>query len=186
MFRMILPLAAGLFAAASATAQCGSTSNQHHSRQASWEHQKDLVDVASSSDQFSTLVTALKTAGLVSTLQSDGPFTVFAPANAAFAKLDNSTLKALLQPENKQLLTEILTYHVVAGNFKAADVVNAVKASGGEFTIETVSGGKLKVTVEGATVLLTDEKGGVSAVTMTDVAASNGTIHVIDTVVMPG
>ena len=95
-----------------------------------------------SSDQFSTLVTALKTAGLVGTLQSDGPFTVFAPTNGAFAKLDDATLRALLQPENKGKLTDILTYHAVAGNFLAKDVINAVKASGGTFTIETASGGR--------------------------------------------
>ena len=144
------------------------------------------MDVAAGNDNFSILVTALKTAGLVGTLQGDGPFTVFAPSNSAFAKLDDATLKSLLQPENKAALQNILTYHVVAGNFKAKDVVNAVNASGGEFTIETVSGGKLVVTVENGTVLLTDENGNVSAVTATDVTASNGTIHVIDSVVLPG
>lgn len=181
-------LAAALLATTSVSAQCGghAKKSNHHASQASYTHEKTLVDVAAGNDQFSTLVTALKTAGLVGTLEGDGPFTVFAPANSAFAKLDDATLGALLQPENKAKLTEILTYHVVAGNFKAKDVINAVKASGGTFTIETVSGGKLEVTVEGSTVLLTDENGGVSAVTATDVAASNGTIHVIDSVVLPG
>lgn len=181
-------LAAALLATTSVSAQCGghAKKSNHHASQASYTHENTLVDVAAGNDQFTTLVTALKTAGLVGTLEGDGPFTVFAPANSAFAKLDDATLGALLQPENKAKLTETLTYHVVAGNFKAKDVINAVKASGGTFTIETVSGGKLEVTVEGNTVLLTDENGGVSAVTTTDVSASNGTIHVIDSVVLPG
>ncbi|WP_306641149.1 fasciclin domain-containing protein [Sanyastnella coralliicola] len=168
-------------------AQCGNKSNNHHAQQTSnnWHHQKDIVDIAVGDDDFSTLVAALKTAGLVGTLQSDGPFTVFAPVNAAFAKLPEGTVESLLQPENRQTLTKVLTYHVVAGKFNAADVVAAIKNSGGEFKIETVSGDILTASLSGGTVLLTDEKGNVVAVTQTDVSASNGVIHVIDSVVLP-
>ena len=118
-------------------AQCGS---QAKAAQTSWEHGKDIVEIAAGDENFSTLVTAVKAAGLVETLQSDGPFTVFAPTNAAFAKLPDGTVSSLLQPENKRLLTKVLTYHVVKGEFKATDVVNAIRQSGGTFTVTTVSG----------------------------------------------
>ncbi len=167
-------------------AQCGGNSHakkttHHYNR----SHQKDIVETAADADQFSTLVAAVKTAGLVSTLQGDGPFTVFAPVNSAFDKLPEGTVASLLKPENKSTLTKILTYHVVAGEFKAKDVVAAIKASNGNFTIETVSGDKLVASLSGSTVLLTDEKGNVAAVTQTDVDTSNGVIHVIDSVVIP-
>jgi len=171
----------------SLVAQCNS--NNHNKRakavKTSWSHSNDIIDIASSTDDFSTLVTAVKTANLVSTLQSDGPFTVFAPVNSAFAKLPEGTVKTLLQPSSKKNLTKILTYHVVAGEFKARDVVNAIKASGGEFSIETVSGDILKATLRNDSVILTDENGGVAAVTKTDVNASNGVVHVIDSVILP-
>lgn len=165
-------------------AQCSSNKNSH-AKKASWSHEKDIIDIASNGDAFATLTAAVKTAGLVNTLQGDGPFTVFAPTNAAFAKLPEGTVNTLLQPENKQQLTKILTYHVVAGEFKAKDVVSAIKGAGGSFTVETVSGDKLTASLQNDTVILTDENGGVSAVTQTDVDASNGVIHVIDSVVLP-
>lgn len=164
-------------------AQC--SSQNKNAKNASWKHGNDIIDIASGSDAFGTLTAAVKTAGLVNTLQGDGPFTVFAPTNAAFAKLPDGTVASLLQPENKQTLTKILTYHVIAGEFKAKDVVSAIKGAGGSFTIETVSGDKLTASLQNDTVILTDEKGGTAAVTQTDVDASNGVIHVIDTVVLP-
>jgi uncharacterized surface protein with fasciclin (FAS1) repeats len=121
----------------------------------------------------------------VETLSGEGPFTVFAPVNAAFDKLPEGTLDDLLKPESKQTLTSILTYHVVAGNFKAADVVKAIQDNDGAFVITTVQGNTLTASLEGENVLLTDTKGGVSTIVLTDVEASNGVIHAIDTVVMP-
>lgn len=187
--KFILPLIALAMFTLNANAQCGSKSNNHHAKQTSYnwnEHHRDIVDIASDSDQFATLVVALKTADLVSTLQSDGPFTVFAPGNAAFAKLPEGTVESLLQPKNKETLTKILTYHVVAGDFKAKDVITAIKSSGGKFTIETVSGDELVASMRGETLILTDEKGNNVAVTNADIEASNGVIHVIDSVVLPG
>jgi uncharacterized surface protein with fasciclin (FAS1) repeats len=166
-------------------AQCGNNHKSANVVKTSWHHEADIIGVASGSDDFSTLVTAIKTASLVKTLQGDGPFTVFAPVNSAFAKLPDGTVKTLLQPESKELLTKILTYHVVAGEFNAKDVINAINASGGEFSIKTVSGDILKASLQNGTVILTDEKGGVAAVTKTDVSASNGVVHVIDSVVIP-
>lgn len=176
-----------LFVAFSASlfAQCNSHKKSSRAVQTSWSHHKDIVDVAAGADDFSTLVTAVKTASLVKTLKSEGPFTVFAPVNAAFAKLPEGTVKTLLQPNSKDALTNILTYHVVAGEFRAKDVINAIEASGGSFSIKTVSGGILKASLQNGSVILRDENGGVSAVTKTDLGASNGVIHVIDTVVLP-
>ena len=154
-------------------------------KKTSWHGGNDIIDIASGSDDFGTLTAAVKTAGLVETLQGDGPFTVFAPTNTAFAKLPDGTVASLLRPENKKALTEVLTYHVVAGEFKAKDVVNAIQSSGGKFTVETVSGGELTASLSNGTVILTDEKGRSAAVTQTDVDASNGVVHVIDTVVLP-
>lgn len=147
---------------------------------------KDIVDIAISSDAHSTLVTAVKAADLVTTLKSEGPFTVFAPVNDAFAKLPAGTVESLLKTENKATLAKILTYHVVAGNLDASAVLEAIKKGNGSVTLTMVSGGKLKASVENGKVKLTDEKGGSSFVTMTDLKGSNGVIHVIDTVVMPG
>lgn len=169
----------------SAQAQCGSNSHHKTSVKSDYRHQSDIVDIAAGNDNFSTLVLAVKTADLVSTLKSEGPFTVFAPVNAAFAKIDQETITSLLQPEGKQQLTKILTYHVVAGKFNAKDIIAGIKASGGIFTVETVSGGKLMASMNGDTVILKDENGRVAAVTDTDIDASNGVIHVIDTVVLP-
>lgn len=144
-----------------------------------------IVGVAAGNENFSTLVAAVKAAGLVDTLNGDGPFTVFAPTNAAFDKLPEGTVASLLKPESKGTLTAVLTYHVVAGKFDAAAVVNAIKANNGSFTISTVQGGTLTASLMDGKVVLKDEKGGMSTVVIADVAASNGIIHAIDTVVMP-
>jgi uncharacterized surface protein with fasciclin (FAS1) repeats len=147
--------------------------------------QETIVGVAVGNENFSTLVAAVKAAGLVDVLNSDGPFTVFAPTNAAFGKLPEGTIATLLKPENKELLTTILTYHVVAGKFVAKDVLKAIKDNKGKFAIKTVQGNTLTASLKDGKVILTDAKGNVSTVVMTDVAASNGVIHAIDTVVMP-
>ena len=144
-----------------------------------------IVGVAASNENFTTLVTAVKAAELVDTLNSEGPFTVFAPTNDAFSKLPAGTVESLLKPENKGVLTSVLTYHVVAGTFDAASVINAVTENGGKFTVNTVQGGEIVITVKGGNVMLTDEKGNSSTVVMADVDASNGVIHAIDAVVMP-
>ena len=137
------------------------------------------------SSDHSTLVAAVKAADLVNTLKGKGPFTVFAPTNAAFAKLPAGTVDGLLKPENEATLSKILTYHVVAGNLDAAAVVAAIKAGSGKAVVTTVSGGKLTASLDGGKVKLTDENGGVSYVTAADLKGSNGVIHVIDTVLMP-
>jgi uncharacterized surface protein with fasciclin (FAS1) repeats len=147
--------------------------------------QKTIVDVAVGSADHTTLVAAVKAADLVSTLQSAGPFTVFAPTNAAFAKLPAGTVETLLKAENKATLAKILTYHVVAGSLNATAVLKAIKDGGGSVTLKTVSGGSLVASVKAGKVILTDEKGGVATVVATDLGASNGLIHVIDTVVLP-
>jgi uncharacterized surface protein with fasciclin (FAS1) repeats len=147
--------------------------------------QKTVVDVAVGSADHTTLVAAVKAAGLVETLQSAGPFTVFAPVNAAFAKLPAGTVEFLLKPENKSTLTKILTYHVIAGTFDAATVVKAITAANGSLALKTVSGGTVTVSLKNGKVVLTDEKGGSATVVATDLKAGNGIIHVIDTVVLP-
>ena len=144
-----------------------------------------IVGVAASNENFTTLVAAVKAADLVATLNSDGPFTVFAPTNDAFAKLPAGTVETLLKAENKATLTSILTYHVVAGKFKAADVLKAIKDNGGKFSITTVNGEKLTAHIMDGKVMLQDAKGNSSTIIMTDVDASNGVIHAIDSVVMP-
>jgi uncharacterized surface protein with fasciclin (FAS1) repeats len=146
---------------------------------------KNIVENAVNSKDHTTLVAAVKAAGLVETLQSAGPFTVFAPTNAAFAKLPAGTVETLVKPENKETLTKILTCHVVAGRMTAADLMKAIKTGKGTASLKTVSGGTLKAMAKGKTITLTDEKGGMSTVTIADVLQSNGVIHVIDTVVMP-
>lgn len=145
----------------------------------------NIVGVAAANENFSTLVAAVKAADLVDTLSGDGPFTVFAPVNTAFDKLPDGTVADLLKPENKETLTAILTYHVVAGKFMAADVVKAIKDNNGKFSIPTVQGGILIASLSGGNVVLTDVKGHTSTIIITDVKASNGVIHAIDTVVMP-
>jgi len=147
--------------------------------------QKTIVDVAVGSTVHTTLVAAVKAADLVSTLQSAGPFTVFAPTNEAFAKLPKGTVETLLKPENKATLAKILTYHVVAGNLDAAAVLKAIKDGKGKVTLTAVSGGTLTASIKDGKVILTDEKGGIATVTATDLKAGNGVIHVIDAVVLP-
>lgn len=145
----------------------------------------NIVGVAAGNPDFSTLVTAVKAAGLVETLSGPGPFTVFAPTNAAFGKLPAGTVETLVKPENKATLSKILTCHVVAGKVMASDLVAAIKAHGGAYTIKTVGGCAFKAALAGDKVVITDEKGGKSTVAATDVKASNGVIHVIDSVLMP-
>ena len=147
--------------------------------------QKTVVDVAVSSKAHTTLVAAVTAADLVATLQTAGPFTVFAPTNDAFAKLPAGTVEGLLKPENKATLAKILTYHVVAGNLDAAAVLKAIKDGKGKVALKTVSGGTLTASLKDGKVILTDEKGGFATVTATDLKAGNGVVHVIDTVVMP-
>jgi uncharacterized surface protein with fasciclin (FAS1) repeats len=146
---------------------------------------KNIVENAVNSKDHTTLVAAVKAAGLVDTLASKGPFTVFAPTNSAFDKLPAGTVETLVKPENKATLTKILTYHVVAGNMDSKKIAKAIKDGNGTATLTTVSGGKLRASMEGSSLVLTDEKGGKSTVTIADVRQSNGVIHVIDTLVMP-
>ena len=146
---------------------------------------KNIVANAVNSADHTTLVAAVKAAGLVETLQSAGPFTVFAPTNSAFGKLPSGTVESLVKPENKATLTKILTYHVVAGKFDANAIAALIKEGNGTATLKTVSGGTLKATMKGKKLMLTDEKGGVATVTIANVYQSNGVIHVIDTVVLP-
>ena len=146
---------------------------------------KDIVDIAAGSKDHTTLVAAVGAADLVATLKSKGPFTVFAPTNAAFAKLPAGTVETLLKPENKATLAGILTYHVVSGNIDAAAVMAAIKAGKGKAVLTTVQGGKLTASLDNGKVKLTDEKGNSVFVTATDLKATNGVIHVIDGVVMP-
>jgi uncharacterized surface protein with fasciclin (FAS1) repeats len=146
---------------------------------------KDIVDNAVNSKDHTTLVAAVKAAGLVNTLKSAGPFTVFAPTNEAFAKLPAGTVETLVKPENKATLTKILTYHVVAGKMDAKTIAAAIKAGNGKAELTTVSGGKLWASMQGDKLVLTDEKGGMATVTIANVMQKNGVIHVIDTVLMP-
>ena len=147
--------------------------------------QKTVVDIAVGSKAHTTLVAAVQAAGLVETLQSAGPFTVFAPTNDAFNKLPAGTVATLLKPENKATLAKILTYHVVSGNLDAAAVIGAIKAGNGKASVKTVSGGTLVASLKDGKVIITDEKGGVATVVAADLKAGNGVIHVIDTVVLP-
>ncbi len=146
---------------------------------------KNIVENAANSKDHTTLVAAVKAAGLVPTLQGTGPFTVFAPVNSAFEKLPAGTVDTLLKPENKEQLTKILTYHVVAGKVSAQDLMALITKGGGKAELKTVAGGTLIATTEGGKVMLTDEKGGMATVTIANVYQSNGVIHVIDTVLMP-
>ena len=145
----------------------------------------NIVEVASGNADFSTLVAAVKAAGLVETLSGDGPFTVFAPTNAAFDKLPAGTVDGLLKPESLDKLKSVLTYHVVAGKFDAAAVMDAINKNNGKYTVTTVQGGNIDLSLKGDKVMLTDANGGTAEVVMADVPASNGVIHAIDTVVMP-
>ena len=146
---------------------------------------KDIIDNAVNSKDHTTLVAAVKAAGLVDTLKSAGPFTVFAPTNAAFAALPAGTVDTLLKPENKGMLTGILTYHVVPGRVDAAALTKMIMDGNGSTTFKTVAGGLVTAKSVGGKVMITDEKGGSSTVTIADVYQSNGVIHVVDKVLLP-
>lgn len=151
----------------------------------SFGQSKDVVDIAIGSADHTTLVAAVKAADLVTTLKGKGPFTVFAPTNAAFNKLPEGTVANLLKPENKAQLAKILTYHVVSGNLDAAGVTAAIKSGNGKAVVTTVSGGKLTASLENGKVKLTDEGGNAAYVIAADLKGSNGVVHVIDGVVLP-
>jgi uncharacterized surface protein with fasciclin (FAS1) repeats len=146
---------------------------------------KNIVQNALNSDDHTTLVAAVKAAGLVETLEGPGPFTVFAPTNEAFSKLPAGIVETLLKPENKAMVTKVLTYHVVSGKMGARDIAAAIKSGMGKAELNTVSGGKLWASMQGKDLILTDEKGDKSKVTIANVEQSNGVIHVIDTVLLP-
>ncbi|MEO8414125.1 MAG: fasciclin domain-containing protein [Ginsengibacter sp.] len=147
---------------------------------------KNIIENAVNSKDHTTLVAAVKAAGLVETLQGPGPFTVFAPTNEAFDKLPKGTVETLLKPENKSMLTGILTYHVVPGNLSSKELMKMIKAGNGTATLTTVAGGKLLVMSKSGKLWIKDEKGGIAAITIKDVDQSNGVIHVINKVLMPG
>jgi len=146
---------------------------------------KNIIENAMNSADHTTLVTAVKAAGLVETLEGSGPFTVFAPTNEAFTKLPPGTVDTLVKPENNGMLIRILTYHVVAGRLSAADLKKQIKAGNGTVELVTVEGGKLWATEDGEHIMLKDEKGGTASVTIANVFQSNGVIHVVDSVLMP-
>jgi uncharacterized surface protein with fasciclin (FAS1) repeats len=146
---------------------------------------KDIVDNAVNSADHTTLVAAVKAAGLVETLKGKGPFTVFAPSNAAFNKLPGGTVDTLLKPENKDMLTRVLTYHVLAGRYDSKAIAKRIRAGHGKANFKTVSGETLTATMNGNSLVLQDQKGGRSTVSIGDVYQSNGVIHVVDTVLMP-
>ena len=146
---------------------------------------KNIIENAVNSKDHTTLVAAVKAAGLVETLQSKGPFTVFAPTNEAFDKLPAGTVETLLKPENIKTLQTILTYHVVAGKMNSSDIAKAIKMGKGKATLKTVSGGTLTAWMDGKDLYISDESGNKSKVTIADVNQSNGVIHVVDTVLLP-
>lgn len=172
--RILTALALTLAVSLSAYAgDCKDAANKHSTQKVVAKKPADIVDTAASVDDFSTLVAAVKAAGLVETLKGDGPFTVFAPTNDAFAKLPEGTVESLLKPENKKKLVSILTYHVVPGKVMAKDVVGLSSA-------KTVEGSKIAIKVKDGTVMIDNAK-----VVKTDIETSNGVIHIIDTVIMP-
>ena len=183
-FSVLFAVAVLVMGSVNASAQTMASNNVKEGGAASYKT-KDIVDTAIGSPDHTTLVAAVKAAGLVETLKGKGPFTVFAPTNAAFAALPAGTVDTLLKPENKGTLTKVLTYHVVAGNLDSKAVVKAIQKGNGKATLKTVSGGTLTAMLDGSNVVLMDEKGGRAVVTTVDLKGSNGVIHVIDTVVMP-
>ncbi|GMN03321.1 fasciclin domain-containing protein [Erythrobacter sp. MTPC3] len=179
---------AAAFAALAATAGLSAigaapVSAHHHNTPAA--SAPNIVETAQSTGVHTTLVAAVQAAGLVDTLASPGPFTVFAPTDTAFAKLPEGTVATLVKPENRGTLTGILTYHAVAGNVTSSDLVALINKHGGSATIDTVAGGKLTARLAGDTIIITDAKGRPTAVTQADVSTSNGTIHVTDGVFLP-
>lgn len=184
-FGLFALIAGLLVAAASTNAQMKMDGGNPMVGGAAMYKTKNIVENAVNSKDHTTLVAAVKAAGLVDTLASAGPFTVFAPVNSAFDKLPAGTVDTLLKPENKALLAKVLTYHVIAGNFDSKAIAKAIKAGGGKAEFTTVAGGKLWAWMDGKNLVLKDEKGGMSTVTIADVRQSNGVIHVIDTVLLP-
>ena len=181
-FAFVLALTLG---AAAASAQMMMKSDNPMVGGAAMYKTKNIVENAVNSKDHTTLVAAVQAAGLDDTLKSAGPFTVFAPINSAFDKLPTGTVDTLLKPENKPMLTKILTYHVVAGNMDSKVIAKAIKAGGGKAELTTVAGGKLWASMDGKNLILLDEKGSKSMVTIADVRQSNGVIHVVDTVLLP-
>lgn len=176
----------GLMISSSLSAQCSSSSNKTIIGGAEINPNKDIVSNIVQSKNHTTLVAAVKAANLVSTLQSDGPFTVFAPVNDAFENLPEGTVETLLKPENKDLLTKILTYHVVAGKLDADSIAKAIQKGNGSVTLTTVSGDKLTAMMNGdRNVILKDEGGNYANVTVYDAFQSNGVVHVLDSVILP-
>jgi uncharacterized surface protein with fasciclin (FAS1) repeats len=186
--RVVTLLLAGLTvgAAVPAIAQTTMASNTVMVGGAPMYPSKNIIENAVNSKDHTTLVAAVKAAGLVETLEGKGPFTVFAPTNEAFAKLPPGTVDTLLKPENKPMLVKILTYHVVSGSYTAADLMKMVKAGGGKAMLKTVEGEPLTISENGTKLFVSGEKSGVSEVTISNVKQSNGVIHVINTVVLPG
>jgi uncharacterized surface protein with fasciclin (FAS1) repeats len=146
---------------------------------------KNIIENAVNSPDHTTLVAAVKAAGLVNTLETPGPFTVFAPTNEAFAKLPPGTVDNLLKPENKDMLAKILTYHVVSGRLSTGDLKKMIHSGNGSASLKTVSGGTLAVSMQGNKIVLTDEKGGTAVITVANVFQSNGVIQVVDSVLIP-
>ncbi len=182
--RRILPLAA-ITALAFSTFAAPALADHHTASSAATHSAKNIVETAVATPALSTLVAALRAADLVGTLASPGPFTVFAPTNAAFAKLPAGTVETLVKPENKGTLTTVLTYHVIAGRFTSGNVIAAIRKGKGKAVLTTVQGHPLTATMHGRKLILTDAKGGRSVVTTANLMQSNGVVHVIDTVLMP-
>ncbi len=178
-------LAASLTTMAATPAFAGDCSYKKNKTTAQMSHSPDIVSVAAGNADFGTLVAAVKAADLVGTLQGDGPFTVFAPTNAAFDALPSGTVPTLLKPENKSQLQGVLTYHVIAGEVRAADLVKAIQDNGGVYNVRTVNGGTLSAQLIDGTPYLIDENRNAAKITATDIDASNGVVHVIDKVVLP-
>lgn len=172
-------------AALASTATIGYAHNHGHSHHGMAAPKTNIVEAAVATPDLSTLVTAVKAAGLVDTLASQGPFTVFAPTNAAFGKLPAGTVETLVKPENKGTLTTVLTYHVVAGTFDSKAIAAAIKSGNGKATLTTVQGQKLTASMYGDKLIVTDAKGGKSTVALADLRQKNGVVHVIDSVLMP-
>ena len=185
--KLKLALAATAVSLVMAPAFAGST--KHHAAPvvggAAMYPGKTIVENAAKASNLTTLVAAVKAAGLVDTLSSPGPFTVFAPTNAAFDRLPAGTVDTLLKPENKGTLTAVLTYHVVAGRVTSSDLVKLIKTGGGKAVVTTVNGDKLTAKMMGKNIVLVDAKGGVSTVTTANVMQSNGVVHVVDRVLLP-
>ena len=182
-FFFVMLLAAA--STAGAYAQMGGGQNNPMVGGAAMYRTRNIVENAVNSKDHTTLVAAVKAAGLVETLAGKGPFTVFAPTNAAFEKLPAGTVDTLLKPESKATLTKVLTYHVVPGKMDSKAIMKAIRKGGGTATFTTVSGDRLTAMMEGGALVLRDEKGGTARVEIADVYQKNGVIHSIDTVVMP-